>query len=345
MRPPLLALLLLVPVAAGCGRATNKACTTNCDGAVQTAPFDLSTPDLATPGANFHFVLDQVVMPNSAVENLKFLYDVDGNGSQENKLAQAVNALITVGGVAPQTVVDMTLKSGALLQLLQVTSTDPALQDDNQIAVSGFVGKMPPAPDPAILFGGSAMIDVDLSEEPPNHTLDGTLAHGHGDTLHLPPGAFPLHLPIDVASPPVHMTLYAAHASFDVQGGPADDAGGPLVLAHGMLNGGLSETDVQGKLIPAIANMLNGIIQKDPTSNQAQQILRFFDALSAGGNNDGMIEPSEVANNDLVANILDPDLDLFDANGNFAPNQDHVKESLSLGVGFNAVGAVFPDQN
>ena len=56
---------------------------------------------------------------------------------------------------------------------------------------------------------------------------------------------------------------------------------------------------------------------------------------------DCTITLDELKNNDLISSLLAPDVDLFDADGNFNPRQDMVKDSLSLGVGFSAVGAVF----
>jgi hypothetical protein len=72
-------------------------------------------------------------------------------------------------------------------------------------------------------------------------------------------------------------------------------------------------------------------------------LLMTFDQARTG-NNDGSIEPNEVVNNALVVALLGPDLDLFDAMGNFNPNTDGVQDSISLGVGFTAVQAIFPDQ-
>lgn len=54
-----------------------------------------------------------------------------------------------------------------------------------------------------------------------------------------------------------------------------------------------------------------------------------------------MVSLEELQGSILVQNLLAADLDLFDADGNFHPNSDGVKESLSLGVTFTAVTAFF----
>ena len=57
-------------------------------------------------------------------------------------------------------------------------------------------------------------------------------------------------------------------------------------------------------------------------------------------NEDGMVTEEELRANALIESTVgNPDLDLFDGDGQFDPNVDGVKDSLSLGLGFTAVGA------
>jgi hypothetical protein len=47
-----------------------------------------------------------------------------------------------------------------------------------------------------------------------------------------------------------------------------------------------------------------------------------------------------VATNQIVANLLAPDVQIYDANGGYAPNKNNTtKDSLSVGVAFLAVRA------
>jgi hypothetical protein len=316
-------------------------------------PPDLAPPlDFALPpGQLFKFVLDTVTMPDSAVPEKKFLYDVDGNGDTENQLAVAANLINSSGASGLQAPVDAALRSGTLLQLLQIQSRDPALMNDSPIGVSGYVGATPTGQDPTMDLTGHAMLDVDPTDEPAQHALEGSLVAGTGDTFHLPAGAFPIRLPISPDQPPVPMTLYAAHARFEAQTRAAGDAGTELVLRNGMLNGGLQSTEIHQKLIPAIAQLLNSIIVMNPTGTQARTILALFNENPCRGpggacltGQDNTIEPMELEDSTIVQNALKSDLDLFDAQGNFNPNSDQVMDSVSMGVGFTGVGAVFPDQ-
>ena len=57
---------------------------------------------------------------------------------------------------------------------------------------------------------------------------------------------------------------------------------------------------------------------------------------------DGTIGDCEIATNGLLQNLLAPDVQLFDAAGNYHPNPANTtKDSLSVGLGFTAVPASF----
>jgi hypothetical protein len=48
-----------------------------------------------------------------------------------------------------------------------------------------------------------------------------------------------------------------------------------------------------------------------------------------------------VAGNMLITNVLSPDVQIFDSSGNYKPNKmNTTKDSISLGLGFSAVGAM-----
>lgn len=62
------------------------------------------------------------------------------------------------------------------------------------------------------------------------------------------------------------------------------------------------------------------------------------------GDNDAAdrVDSQEVRENDLIAALLSPDVDLLDSDGAFKPRTDGIKDALSLGLGFTAVTASFP---
>ena len=71
-------------------------------------------------------------------------------------------------------------------------------------------------------------------------------------------------------------------------------------------------------------------------NSQGEDLIGTFDS---DGSCD--ITVDELKDNALLSGLLSPDLDLFDAEGFYVPNDDGVKDSLSLGVGFNATLGTF----
>ena len=80
------------------------------------------------------------------------------------------------------------------------------------------------------------------------------------------------------------------------------------------------------------------------SSSQGATWIDLFDVMPEGGiGPDGGCDVTvyEVVNSGLIGLGLTPDLDLFDEQGDFAPNQDGVDDAWSLGIYFTAVPATF----
>ncbi len=327
----------------GCSHDASSAAGGSCDGPCDAAalppPPDLAVPPDLLGATHFRFILSDIRAPDSKQESTRYLYDVDGTGTKVNKLVAVADALNLAGAPSLQSGIDSALASGVLIQLLDVATLDPTLMNDDAMTVSGYAGVLPMGDDPKLLYSGGARVDLDNSELPPQHTLSGLLNQGKANTLHIPPGSFPLHFPL-TGVPPVPLTLYAAHVQFGTESISGD--GGPprFRLVDGdtpaMLNGGISETQIHARLVPAVAQMIQSIIDTDPKSANAMSLLKNFDK-----NTDGKVSPDEVEMHPVVAGILAPDLDLFDDQGNLAPNQDKVKDSLSFGVGLTGMPVSF----
>jgi len=127
----------------------------------------------------------------------------------------------------------------------------------------------------------------------------------------------------------------------------------------GQLNGAIRNSDVQAKVIPNVADALNQKITSDPSSSTTMQLLSIFDtggkadpACVAGTcknpdgscavKGDNVISICEVSTDGLIQNVLAPDVQMFDAAGNYHPNPNNTnKDSLSVAFGFTAVRASF----
>jgi hypothetical protein len=126
---------------------------------------------------------------------------------------------------------------------------------------------------------------------------------------------------------------------------------------HGEIYGVIRKEQIDG-VIANVAVLLNDRVQQDPNSQSSQQMLQIFDTGGQGGGfcgqtcenpqggcakaGDGRIDTCEVSTNAIIKNVLAPDVDMFDGAGNYAPNpQNSDRDSLSVGFGFNVVGAHF----
>jgi hypothetical protein len=116
-------------------------------------------------------------------------------------------------------------------------------------------------------------------------------------------------------------------------------------LMAGQINGAIKNTDVQNNIIPNVAMLLDQRVTANPTGSTEKQILQIFDIGCDGMpqyKGDGHIEVCEVADNSIIKNVLNPDVQMFDANGNYHPNPANtMRDSLSLGLGFAGVKASY----
>jgi len=122
-------------------------------------------------------------------------------------------------------------------------------------------------------------------------------------------------LPLVPNQPPITLTLKRAR----VRG--AVSAGG---IQNGLLSGAIPMTEVDGILIPALAQLVTGFLNDPSSSPDLINVLRIFDA-----NNDNTVTADEIKNS-IISQLLRPDVVL-------SGDPDRIPDSLSLGVGFTAV--------
>jgi hypothetical protein len=234
------------------------------------------------------------------------------------------------------------------------SSTDATYQADSCATAQVNVGQQATMPD----YSGMGHFAIDSGQQ--GGTFNGPIKAGKFSSA--PPATttkpvtINIKLPLVSGSDPVTLIVQGAHLQF------TRDASGKVT--GGQLNGAIKNEDVQGKVIPAVSNILNSKITTDKNSTAGlsssdMQILSIFDnggkadpACSAGTcknpdgscatKNDQKIDICEVSTAGLIQNVLAPDVQMFDAAGNYKPNKDNTtKDSLSLGLSFTAVGASF----
>jgi hypothetical protein len=289
-------------------------------------------------GTHNTFVISELKIPSNANEATQLGLDIDGNGQPDNALGGLLAALANQADLDLNGEVGDQILSGGIVLLADLQATD--LTNATGVGLQVFLGDAAtadPAPctDPEDIatcgnhLEGTGSFDVamDYNALVVGSNVSGQFTGG--------PGEITIELALaEGATVPIR--LVGARATAGVSA---------TALTSGKLGGALHEDDVDSDLIPAVADLIGTLLEACdpeaspccPEGSTGEQILTFFD-----DNSDCTVTEQELKENSLISSTIgNPDLDLFDADGNFAPRSDGVKESLSLGVGFSAVSGQF----
>jgi hypothetical protein len=304
----------------------------------------MSSNCTAATGTNKgQYVANTLTLPTSS---MMFAYDPNGDGKKKNQLGNLVAGLSTM--LDPQSAADSALMNGSLILLLQTESTDATFTTDSCASAAISVGNSMMNPD----FSGAGSFTVSMT----GGTFLGPVAHGAFSSVPKAPTTttpvkLTIPLPLVPGAAPIQLITTGAELNFSASGGK---------LMNGVLNGVIKKTDVDTVIIPSVAMLLNAQIAKDPMGSTSKNLLSLFDdggvadptgscAMtcknldgSCAKKGDGLIGDCELATNTLIMNFLRPDAAMFDAMGNYHPDPTNAKkDSLSIGLGFTAVGAKF----
>jgi len=342
-----LASLTLILLLAACGGSSSDATDSGLPVADSGAPdapsADAAAPDAVIPdagipadafiatGDHHQFVINTLDIPSSSAEANACGLNIDGDsqGRVDNALGQVISALAGSTGADPQPVMDAALADGTALHLLDVQAD--SLADDPTVALRPFLGDDSDA-NPSNNFSGSEMFTISASS-PTDDLVPGAIGSG---ALDLGPGTMSVRIVVVSGTQPIQVPIIGVHVTGNIT---------DTNITSGILAGAVTQDTIDNILIPSVTLSLQAVVASDcggtypnccTDASNGQTIVSLFD-----DNNDCMVSQSEVANNNLVNSLLAPDVDLLDASGNYAPNSDGVNDSLSLGVCFTAVGAVF----
>lgn len=327
------------------------------------APADLATPDLATPdlatppkactrnapGTLYQYVTNEVLLPGGG---MTYAIDIDGNGKADNQFAKITGVIGSQFDL--QTPISAAVRSGDLLvgMAVRAASLSSACAAVDSIALAKpaqpprFDGNdqlRPQAGQPAALFGaiGDPLPDAPTGNPP------GQLSTVLPSKL-MAQDAATLQVQIPLALGTLPLPLQGAHVQARI-----DDRG----LLSGQIHGVISKADVDGKVIPAIADVLTMTINQDPNGSSSKTIIQLFEDLNnpvsrqkcmvavdccATNPRTCKILPAEVSGQALIGSFLVPDVQVFDAAGRWAPVPNGAnKNGLSVGLGFTAVRATY----
>ena len=322
------------------------------------------TPDPASAITSAHGSIHQFVVSRWLVPATKVDFSIDLNGDRrvDNQLGN-LDGDLRAFGFDMQPTVDTSVASGSELWLLTVETTDPSLGSDPTTATTLFRAQYEERPD----FTGHGHFAVNTSW--PSSTFFGSLAAGtfhSNDPINrgAPPVSASFELEAFDGVAPAPLPLIGAHVVFTTNGD------GTL---SGALQGSLREETFHERDLPILAAFFTHLIQTDPANHP--DLIKYFDVgngnespcaadadcdvagispcvsghcgcvnrdgtASVAG--DGVIGVCELEDDPLFANLIIPDVQIFDATGAYAPScANSMKDSLSVGIGFTAVPATF----
>lgn len=311
------------------------------------------TADKVT-GTSNKLATDALKLPAST-GGKTFSYDFDGDGKPENQLKNLLNA-VSLADINLQDSVNNAVANGDAIVLMDVKTADPMNQMCTSITMS--VAKAPEMMDPKPKFDGKDTFKVgtvmgvtvyaSLTAGKLNSTAskDQTPANEQKIEIVLPLGLG--------ASLP--LALHGAH----VEGTMYND-NGVLRLKDGVLHGVLSKKDIDEKIIPLVANLLTGLINKSvgmdglPDST-GKAIIAFFESKTGAASKAKCMVAADccatnpktckIVNAEVVdspiGGVLAPDVQVFDKDGSWKPVAGGKDvNGMSVGIGFSSVQAMF----
>ena len=289
-------------------------------------------------------VLDTVQIPTTAANASMLALDIDGAQPirTDNTLGMVLATLSSQVGLDVAVANDDAVARGEVITLANLAAFD--LQDSACAEFSLYAGRNPsnpPCTGPTDMvcgghLDGMTSFDV-LPPAPTDSPIPGViLGGGFGAGAMDPPGTVTISLQFSANSAPTTLQLVGARAQFTSSAGP--------LLQNGILGGALTDNEVATALLPGLHSAIADVVAMDcaggamccTAGSTGETLVNLFDE-----DGDCEVSLSEFADDPLVSSLLAPDLDLFDANGNDAPNTDGVPDTLSFGVGFTAIGAQF----
>jgi hypothetical protein len=332
-------------------RLINRACAillscgalalAGCGGGGDDDGGDMMQPDEDPAGTDHTYVISELKVPTSPNEATQLGLDIDGNGAPDNALGGLLAALAGQADLDLNGTVNEQVVSGGIVLLANLKATD--MSNATGVGLHVYLGDAAtatptPCTDPEVIetcgkhLLGDGMFDVkeDYGAKVVGNLVNGQFTGG--------PGTVTIELALaDQATVPINLIGARATAG-------ATDA----MLSSGKIGGALKDEDIHMELIPAVADLIASLLASSdcdgtpdggccPAESTGEQVLTFFD-----DNEDCAVTAEELEANSLISSTIgNPDLDLFDGDGNFNPRKDGVKDSLSLGIGFTAVSGEF----
>jgi hypothetical protein len=268
-----------------------------------TASPDTLSPDSVKSPSALQVVVNSLTLPKAATE---YAVDLDGNGKNDNQLGAVLGALAVVvpTGMDFQTGLDAQLSAGAFLLLYDVLAK--SIVNDSGMKVIFYLGADEDG-NASDNFSGSETLGLSPSNPSTPLSLSGAITSSSMKVT----GSLSIPVPMGTSSTTV--TLKKAQLT-----GKLSSSG----ITSGQINGAIPQTEMDNKLLPAMATMLHSTY-KTTTDTTLKNLLKTFDT-----DGDGTIDGSDLKSNLLVGIFIKADVDT---------DGDKKADSMSVGLAFTAV--------
>jgi len=328
---------LLAAASAGCGGDDGMMMEEKC------------TADKVT-GTASQYATNNLFLPQSSGSKT-YAYDFNKDGKNENQLKTLIQA-VTVAGLNLQESVSKAVTDGDAVILSEVKAADLSASPCVGVTLSladppGMGGKAP-------VFDGSDNFKVGKVQ---GVKLFGKIEAGKLNTTPSADQAAEDEQRIEISLPlAMGATLPLALRGVHVEGTLAMDKGQP-VIKDGQLHGVISQKDIDSKIVPLVAKLVSGLVNKDPMGSSTKTIINLFEnQMNEVSKNKCMNTPEkccktnpmtcEILDAEIkispVGSVLSSDIEAFDSTDRWAPSKENKnKNGMSVGLGFSMIKAKF----
>lgn len=301
-------------------------------------------PDTPPELLDYQYVVNQLTLPATFMEAFELGVDLDGdsNARPDNQLGQVIAAVRDQSDLPVQSNVDRALDQGQTIALIHLAAS--TLESSFRARADLYLGEDPSTPPCSDIacgqhFDGETRFETSADGQP-RHPIEGLIFQSRFRGDH---GQMTLELPLLAGQPPLTVDLIGVVMEADV----SEDG-----LISGKIGAALPAYELETTLLPLVVDLIAQETADDCSEPDAQPgcctpgsdgelVFQLLD-----GDNDCLIDLDEILTHPLIGTLLIPDVDLLDARGVYDPalhrqDLDGVPDSLSLGVGFTAVGARF----
>lgn len=318
---------------------------------------DGGIPDAAQPEGDHHaYVVDELTIPENATQGGDYGVDLNLDGDVDNKLGELMQTVLGVADFDVNQLVGEQFQEGTIIVLADLQATD--LSDASAAGFWVYIGDDPSnAPCDGDDCGQHLDGQTSFSIHPDSPTEAGVVGDISGGSYEGGPGDVSLTIDFIEAIPALTVDLVGARVEID---DVSEDG-----LVSGRIGGGLTIDQLHNDIAPVAADALTDVIDEECEGPQGDEDngeddengspcgcpedQEFLDTiiglLDVGDTCE--VEAVDIIENNLLETVLSADVDLLNEDGQYDPTHpddpDHQADSISLGVGFSAVGAEFAD--